>query len=134
MRHYTVAEARALLPRVIPVLQQLRSAFLELRALQAAIEVHSRGASGDGNLTVDPWDMGDGENRVESLNRELREAAARLSQWGIEMKDPERGLIDFYHARPDGEIVFLCYELGEDDITHWHGLTEGYPGRQKLEE
>ncbi|MCK9518731.1 MAG: DUF2203 domain-containing protein [Dehalococcoidia bacterium] len=134
MRQYTVAEARALLPQVIPVVQQLRNAYLELRALQAAIEIHARGASGDGNLTVDPWDGGDGENRVESLNRELRSAAVRLSRWGIELKDPERGLIDFYHERPNGEIVFLCYEIGEDNITHWHHLSDGYAGRKPLEE
>jgi len=134
MRLYTVAEARALLPRVVPVVQQLREAFLELRALQAAIEVHSRGASGDGNLLVDPWAASEGENRVETLNRQLRQAASQLAQWGIEVKDPERGLIDFYHQRPDGELVYLCYELGEDDILYWHGLSDGYAGRKPLEE
>ncbi len=134
MRQYTVAEARALLPRVIPVVEKLRNAFLELRALQAAIEVHSRGATGDGHLLVDPWASSEGENRVEQLNRELRQAANQLARWGIEVKDPERGLIDFYHQRPDGEIVYLCYELGEDDIRHWHSLSDGYAGRKPLEE
>jgi len=33
MKLYTVAEARALLPRVIPVLESLREAYVEMRAV-----------------------------------------------------------------------------------------------------
>ena len=132
MRLYTLEEARETLPRVVPVLQRLRGSFVELRALQAAVEAHSRGASGDGNLIADPFSEGEGANRVDELNRALRAAAARLNDWGIEVKDPERGLIDFYSRRGD-EVVFLCYELGEETITHWHSLGEGYAGRQPVE-
>ncbi|MGE5595730.1 MAG: DUF2203 domain-containing protein [Hyphomicrobiales bacterium] len=133
MRVYTVEEARALLPQVVPVLEELRSAFIELRALQASIEAESRGASGDGNLLADPWNTAKGENRVETLNRTLRQAALRLGQWDIQLKDAERGLIDFHHER-NGRVVFLCYELGEPDIRFWHPMEAGYAGRQPLDE
>ena len=132
MRLYTVSEARELLPRVVPVLERLRECYIELRALQAAIEAHSRGATGDGQLLADPFAEQDGGNRVEALNRALRSAASRLSDWGIELKDPERGLIDFY-ARHEDEVVFLCFELGEATISHWHGLRDGYAGRRPIE-
>ena len=38
---------------------------------------------------------------------------------------------DFYHER-DGELVFLCFKLGESDITHWHSLAGGFAGREPL--
>lgn len=131
MRLYSLAEARAVLPNVIPVLERIRDAFVQLRALEARTAAEARGASGDGNLLADPWADGDGENVAETLNRDLRSAVAALEQLGIELKDPEKGLIDFYHER-DGVVVCLCYMLGERDIEFWHGLDAGFAGRTPL--
>ncbi len=131
MRLYTLEEARALLPQVSLVVQQLRDTFVELRALQASIATEQRGASADGNLTADPWAGEGGENHLEELNRRLRAAAARLDAWGIEVKDPEKGLIDFYSER-DGAVVYLCWMLGETDIAYWHTLQGGFAGRPPL--
>ena len=131
MRLYTEAEARAILPTVIPVVEKLRTSFVELRALQAIIAAESRGASGDGNLLADPWAAQGGDNRAERLNRDLRSAAGQLGELGIEVKDPEKGLIDFYHRR-DGRVVCLCYLLGEPELAFWHELQAGFAGRQPL--
>ena len=130
MKHYTLDEARLLLPRVVPLLEGLRTAFTELRAVQAAVAAQSRGASGDWNLLVNPWDER-GENRVEQLSELVQRAASQLDRWGIELKDPEKGLIDFFHER-DGRVVYLCYLLGEDSIRFWHELDAGFAGRQAL--
>lgn len=130
MKQYSLAEARALLPQVVPVVEQLRDAYLELRTVHAAVASQARGASGDGQLLADPWDDSP-ENALEHLNQRIREAAARLEDWGVEVKDPERGLIDFVHER-DGRLVYLCFHLGESDIGFWHELDAGFAGRQPL--
>lgn len=131
MRLYTIAEARALLPQVLPVLESMREAFLALRALNASLATEARGASGDGNLLANPWWDGHPEDRVANLNAKLRQAIQQLEGWGIEVKDPERGLIDFYSER-QGEVVFLCYMLGEPGIRYWHSLRAGFAGREPL--
>jgi len=131
VRLYTVEEARALLPEIIPVVEALRDAFVELRALQATVAAGKRGASGDGNLLANPWEK-DPESRVETLNRSARAAVERLAEWGVEVKDPERGLIDFY-SRREGEVVYLCYLLGEPDVAWWHTLGGGFAARQRLD-
>lgn len=130
MRLYGVEEARALLPAVRPVLATIAELVRELRAMQAAMSVDLRGASGDGALTANPWAERE-KDRGDELTGLLQDAVAKLEGWGIELKDPDRGLIDFHHER-DGEVVYLCYMLGEDDITHWHPLTTGFAGRQPL--
>ncbi len=130
MRVYTLAEARALLPAVQPVLAGIASLVRELRAMQAAMSVDMRGASGDGSLTANPW-AEHSKDRGDELTRLLQEAVARLEQWGVELKDPDRGLIDFHHER-EGEVVYLCYMLGEPDIAWWHPLETGYAGRQPV--
>lgn len=130
MRLYTLEEARAILPDAIVAVTHLRDAISELRTVRAAIAAHQRGASGDGNLLADPWASGEG-NRVQELETEIRRSAAYLEQRGIEVKDPERGLIDFYSER-EGRVVYLCYLLGEPDIEYWHELHGGFAGRQAL--
>jgi hypothetical protein len=51
----------------------------------------------------------------------------------IQVKDLERGLIDF-PALLGGNEVFLCWESGEQDIEFWHDLDAGYAGRERLDE
>jgi hypothetical protein len=51
----------------------------------------------------------------------------------IQLKDIERGLVDF-PALLGGREVFLCWEKDEEDIEHWHDLETGYAGREKLPE
>lgn len=130
MKLYTLEDARALLPQVIPVLERLRIAYTELRAAQAAVAAHSRGASADGSLIANPWEKG-GEDTMGALSDNLQSAARRLDSWGIELKDPEKGLIDFFHRR-EGRTVYLCYLLGEPEITFWHELSAGFAGRQPV--
>jgi len=53
---------------------------------------------------------------------------------GIEIKGIEQGLIDFPAIRENGEEVFLCWKMDEDDITYWHGLYDGFMGRHHIKE
>lgn len=130
MRIYTLEEARALLPEVRPVVRSMAEAYRKVRGLQAQVAAAARGVSADGNLITDPFtDAAD--DPTDRLVKAVEQAAARLDAWGIEVKDPERGLIDFYWER-EGELVYLCWELGEDDIRFWHRIHDGYAGRRPL--
>jgi hypothetical protein len=130
MRLYTLEEARSLLPEVVPAVTRLRDAYVELRSARAAFAAETRGTSGDGQLLANPWGKGD-ENRLERMGDQLKTSAEELEAWGIEVKDPERGLIDFYSER-EGRTVYLCYLLGERDIEYWHELGGGFGGRQAI--
>lgn len=117
-----------MLPRVIPILQRLTESAKLMRAHQASVQVANRGVTADGHALGNPWD--DGE-KAKVTGRIFEEALELLKEWGIEVKDVERGLIDFYHKRA-GQTVYLCFMLGEGDITHWHTLEGGFAGRQPL--
>jgi hypothetical protein len=77
--------------------------------------------------------------QVRDLKRELVErVAAYQSGWrevedmGAVLKDPRVGLVDFY-GRVDGTLVWLCWKYGEESVTHYHGLDEGFSGRKPIE-
>ncbi|HSP54867.1 MAG TPA: DUF2203 domain-containing protein, partial [Dehalococcoidia bacterium] len=57
----------------------------------------------------------------------------RVNDMGCELKDLDRGLVDFRSIIGDQEI-YLCWMLGEEHITHWHDLDAGFAGRRPLEE
>jgi hypothetical protein len=122
-RHYSIEEANDLLPRVKPVLQKLRDAKDELTDSEAH-EVLSDSAPGNGG--------GPSGQQVGEAFLEVRRLLAALQDAGIVVRDIDRGLIDFPAVR-DGEEIYLCWELGEDDIEYWHDLEAGYRGRQPLD-
>ena len=61
----------------------------------------------------------------------MARAAERLQRLGVLVKDLDRGLVDFPALR-EGEEVLLCWQVGEDEIAHWHGVDEGFAGRKPL--
>jgi len=69
--------------------------------------------------------------RLERLSAELDATIAEINGHGVQIKDIERGLVDFPAIIGDRE-VFLCWEKDEDDIEFWHDLDTGYAGREPL--
>ena len=122
-RHYTVAEANAMLPTLEPVLLRLREAKDDLTDSEAHAVLTEAAPTNGG---------GDHGRQVGEAFLEVRNLLATFEDAGIVVRDIDRGLIDF-PAILDGEEVYLCWELGEDAVEHWHDLESGYGGRQLLE-
>jgi hypothetical protein len=70
--------------------------------------------------------------REKSIHR-VRDAMAEIDAIGVQVKDLDTGLLDF-PCEVDGKIVLLCWKLGEEGITHWHGTDEGFAGRKPIDE
>ncbi len=66
--------------------------------------------------------------RVDAYQKAWRE----VEDMGAVLKDPRTGLIDFY-GQVDGKLVWLCWKYGEETVTHYHGLDEGFSGRKPIE-
>ena len=121
-KHYTREEARALLPSVRIWLQQIFELQQKLRHQEEEL---TRVLGSEGDL---------GGELVNNSLRTIAELKGVLDQFQnreIQIKDIERGLIDF-PAFMGGKEVFLCWEKDEDDIEFWHDLESGYGGREKL--
>lgn len=121
-RHYSRLEAQALLP-------EIRSWLARLRLLQPVLDRHEGGLA---RLLGQGRDVG-GE-RVHGWLRTLLALRAVLREFSsreIQVKDLERGLVDF-PSMMGGREVFLCWEESETDIEYWHDLDSGYAGRSPL--
>src|ERR1043165_3410263 len=122
-KHFTLEEARDCLPSLRKRFERIHSLYSEMQSLQADFIKVQMLIQANGNA---PKETGF-ESRVTELQRQVQE----IVDSGIEVKDVGRGLIDFPHWR-DGEEVFLCWELAEDDIRFWHRIEDGYAGRSPL--
>lgn len=123
-KHYTREEARALLPQVREWLKRvgdLRDQFGKKDSRLASLLAAGNDVGGD---TVNSW-----VKLLCQIKAVLQEFRVR----DIQIKDIERGLIDF-PAIIGGKEVFLCWEQDEDDIEFWHELDSGYAGRERLHE
>jgi hypothetical protein len=118
-KHYSLDEARALLPKVRVWLDRLLALRNSAAILDSRLAVLNYDTGGD---TVCEWVRGLAE--IKTLAREFQ---ARE----IQLKDLERGLVDFPAMR-EGREVFLCWEKDEPDIEHWHDLETGYASREPL--
>ncbi len=69
------------------------------------------------------------KERGEDMDK-LGALISKIQEKGAEMKDVDQGLIDFPALR-FSEPVYLCWKLGEEEISYWHG-SEGFRGRKPL--
>ena len=77
--------------------------------------------NGGGSWNQGYWDA------LDTLRREVE----GLSAMGLILRDADSGLVDF-PSRLEGREVFLCWRLGQDRVTHWHGPESGFAGRKPL--
>jgi hypothetical protein len=131
LRTYTVEEANNELPRVRRIVAQIAelSALLPELEDQARIAQYESKRPGAAPETVERQQQA--RDAVGGAEIELLKAVANLNGLGIQLKGPLEGLIDFPSYR-DGELVELCWKLGEELVEHWHHIGEGYAGRKKL--
>jgi hypothetical protein len=121
-KHYTREEARALLPEIREWLQKIAPA----RQLLAHYDEQLSGLLATG---VDAG--GELVNRSVKTLAQIKDLLQEFARRDIQIKDLDRGLIDF-PAILGGKEVFLCWEQDEEDIEFWHDLTSGYAGRERL--
>jgi hypothetical protein len=122
-RHFSREEANALLPQLTTLLTQLRESKDELTDAEAH-EALSDAAPGNGG--------GEEGRQVGVAFLEVRRLLETVEQSGIVLRDIDRGLVDFPALLEDRE-VYLCWELGEDEVAYWHDLEGGYGGREPLD-
>jgi hypothetical protein len=129
-RTFTPEEANAALAEVRPLVERMvaeRSVLLDAQRRQA--ELVARVASNGGGLT--PPDVSAVAAEVQQASTELVAVVEELQGLGVQVKDLDRGLVDFPCVHR-GRVVLLCWELGEDEIAFWHGADEGFAGRKPL--
>ena len=143
-RTFTREEANAALVDVRPLAEQMVEAKRALDEAQEQSDDAARSISGNGG-GIPPAELAALHEQLEqrttelaALHEQLEQRATELAgivdklhELGVQVKDLDSGLVDFPAFR-EGERVLLCWRLGEDEVAFWHGLEDGFAGRQPL--
>jgi hypothetical protein len=132
-RTFTLDEAQSLLP----VLESLLRAAIggkklieevegEMQALQHRIFLN-------GGTHVDIVPVARRKAERAKAEQRAKDAIAEIDSIGVQVKDLDIGLLDF-PCEVEGRVVLLCWKMGEDSITHWHGTDEGFAARKRIDE
>ena len=121
-QHYTREEARELLPQLRQWLDQLHDLQQKLEPREEQLNLLLQRGQDAGGSIVNAW--------VKTV-ADMRDLLKEFERREIQIKDIERGLIDF-PAIIGGREVFLCWEKDEADVEFWHDLDTGYAGREKI--
>ena len=123
---------------MLPVLEALLRSSIEAKEKIEEIEAELQHVQerifldGGTLLNVKLWARR-GAERNKAL-QQAKDAIAEINAIGVQVKDLDMGLLDFPCKMESGEIVLLCWKLGETAITHWHGMEEGYAARKPIDE
>jgi hypothetical protein len=129
-RYFTAEEANDALAIVRPLAEKLVAHRRLLRTAQERrAELGNRIAGNGGAL--DASELGKLEARASREAAVMARCIAQIQELGVLVKDLDRGLVDF-PARRAGEDVLLCWQVGEGEVAHWHGVEEGFAGRRPL--
>jgi hypothetical protein len=132
-RTFTLDEAQSLLPVLESLLRtaiNAKKVVDEADAEQQALQ-HRVFLNGGMFLEIVPLARRKAE-RAKAEQR-VKDALAEIDSIGVQVKDLNIGLLDF-PCEVEGQIILLCWKLGEKAITHWHGLQEGFAGRKPIDQ
>jgi len=135
-RHFTLEEANELVPRVHAVMHRLLQLQSHLRVTsRALLQAGVRVAPDEPGREVGPNDDPKLRLRVQQARgilEAVRETMAEIEVLGAQVKDVERGLVDFPTLLDGTREVLLCWRIGEPTITHWHEVEAGFDGRKSV--
>lgn len=112
LRHvlYTPEQADQMVPLIRAIVEDQREVYLRLRHNLAAFR------------SVEELDEISGDHRLPKSVRddlgELRSYLLEIEELGVRIDDPEQGLVSMKGLHK-GEVVNLCWHLGEQRVTHW---------------
>jgi len=133
MKTFTLSEALTLLPVVESLLVRAQTAVGTAAEREQQMQQLSQAIFMAGGMYVDVVAASRTKNEHEKAVAEAKDSLGELESIGVQIKDLERGLLDFPFQLED-EVVLLCWLQGEKTITHWHTTDSGFAGRRPLDD
>jgi hypothetical protein len=132
IRTFTLPEAQRLLPILESLLKTAISSKKLVEDVDGELQEIAHRVFLNGGTLIRVVEVARRKAEREKAIQRAKDAVAEIHATGVQVKDLDIGLLDF-PCKVEGEIVLLCWKLGEDKITHWHSTEEGFAGRKPID-
>jgi hypothetical protein len=132
-RTFTLDEAQSLLPVLESLLRGAISGKKIMEEVESEMQALNQRIFVNGGTRVDVVAVARRKAERTKAEQRARDALSEIDSIGVQVKDLDIGLLDF-PCEVEGRVVLLCWKMGEDSITHWHGTDEGFAGRKLIDE
>ncbi len=132
IRTFTVSEAQTLLPVLESLLIRAREQGLLANTLNYEMQQLSQRIHLAGGMHVDVVAAARRRGERDKAAQQAKDTLTEIDEIGVTVQDLGEGLLDF-PCQIDGEVVLLCWKLGESAITHWHSTEEDADARRPLD-
>lgn len=124
-KYFTLREANEALKLVRPVTNDLLTKLARAKELHGKVKSAKEQPAPNETLLLEKLE--EAERLLKDVEYHLKE----LEKIGVQLKDLALGLVDF-PALLDGRVVCLCWKFGEQEITSFHEVNEGYTERKPI--
>jgi hypothetical protein len=132
-RTFTLDEAQSLLPVLESLLRTAIAGKKIMEDFEGEMQSLSHRIFLNGGTHVDVVAVARRKAERTKAEQRAKDALAEIDSIGVQVKDIDIGLLDF-PCEVEGNIVLLCWRMGEQSITHWHSTEEGFAGRKPIDE
>jgi hypothetical protein len=132
-KRFTLSEAERLLPEIDKLIREAVSLKTRYQEAEQAIQSFAQHVAMQGGVVIDREAVLRQRAERDRSGERLKATVEQIQDHGCLIKDLDIGLIDFpttFHGRE----VYLCWKMGEEGITYWHGVDEGFGGRKPIDE
>ena len=121
MKVFTLEEARELLVKIKPIVEDINLKKQELYEIYTRLEEEN-----------DDLERMFYQSRIKELESLIKRGFLRVEELGGVIKGVEPILVDFLSFY-DGRYIWLCWREDEETIMFWHELNDGFAGRRPVE-
>jgi hypothetical protein len=132
-RTFTLDEAQMLLPILESLLKQAINGKRLIEDVDNEFQETAHRVFLNGGTRLNVVHLARRKAEREKAIRRVKDALAEIDATGVQVKDLDIGLLDF-PCKVEGDVLLLCWKLGESTITHWHGTNEGFAARKTIDE
>ncbi|MFZ0226812.1 MAG: DUF2203 domain-containing protein [Mycobacterium sp.] len=132
-RTFTLDEAQTLLPILGSLLQQAIASRQLIEEVDTELQHTAHRVFLNGGMLLNVVHLARRKAEREKAIQRIKDALAEIDAAGVQVKDLDTGLLDF-PCKVEGEIVLLCWRMGESKIEHWHSTSEGFAGRKPIDD
>ena len=130
-RTFTLSEAQDLLPVLESLIRRAADAKKRVDEIDTEFQAVNSKVMMHGGVLLDIVPLARLRAERDKLAQSITDSMSEINAMGVQVKDLDIGLLDF-PCVVEGRVVLLCWKLGEETITHWHGTDEGFAGRKPI--